>query len=373
MSEYQYYEWQTIDRALTSAEQAAVNALSSHIGVTATGAWVDYHWSGFKHDPLQVLARYFDAFLYYANWGTKQLAFRFPRDVLDVAALQPFLWEYCAELKTVGEHLVLEIANPDEDGGDWFEGDAHVSTFTPLRRDILAGDYRALYLAWVLAAAHNDIDEELEPPVPAGLGELTAALEAFVAFFGIDPHFVQAAAEASEPLRAAPAPPWDALIGRLSRAECEAFLRRLVDEEPMLALKFTRRLAELVDRAADPHAGYAAVASAPRRTWVVLRDRAEQLRDAEVQRSNAAAEAARIRRLEALALREAEAWNEVHALIEQKQSRSYDEAVALLCELRDLALYRHEAPEFKAQVAFIQAKYTKRPGLLGRLQTAGLI
>jgi len=30
MSEYQYYEWQTIDRALTVAEQAAVSKPSSH-------------------------------------------------------------------------------------------------------------------------------------------------------------------------------------------------------------------------------------------------------------------------------------------------------------------------------------------------------
>ena len=56
MSEYQYYEWQTIDRALTAAEQAAVGKLSSHIDVTSTRAWVEYHWSGFKHDPKQVLA-----------------------------------------------------------------------------------------------------------------------------------------------------------------------------------------------------------------------------------------------------------------------------------------------------------------------------
>jgi hypothetical protein len=69
MSEYQYYEWQTIDRALTAAEQAAVNKLSSHIDVTSTRAWVEYHWSDFKHDPKQVLARTFDAFLYYANWA----------------------------------------------------------------------------------------------------------------------------------------------------------------------------------------------------------------------------------------------------------------------------------------------------------------
>lgn len=67
MSEYQFYEWQTIDRPLTAAEQLAVDRLSSHIEVSATGAWVEYHWSDFKHDPLEVLARYFDGFLYYAK------------------------------------------------------------------------------------------------------------------------------------------------------------------------------------------------------------------------------------------------------------------------------------------------------------------
>jgi uncharacterized protein involved in exopolysaccharide biosynthesis len=36
MSEYQYYEWQTVDRLLTDAEQAEVNRLSSHIEVGAS-------------------------------------------------------------------------------------------------------------------------------------------------------------------------------------------------------------------------------------------------------------------------------------------------------------------------------------------------
>jgi len=42
MSEYQYYEWQTIDRPLTPEEQAAVNKLSSHIAVTSSTAVVTY-------------------------------------------------------------------------------------------------------------------------------------------------------------------------------------------------------------------------------------------------------------------------------------------------------------------------------------------
>jgi len=109
MSEYQYYEWQTIDRALTAAEQAAVGKLSSHIDVTSTRAWVEYHWGDFKHDPKQVLARYFDAFFYYANWGCQRLAFRFPKGLLDENSLQPYLWEYCSELEPLGNCLILDI------------------------------------------------------------------------------------------------------------------------------------------------------------------------------------------------------------------------------------------------------------------------
>ena len=43
MSEYQYYEWQTVDRILTAEEQAAVNRLSSHIDVSSSQAVVTYN------------------------------------------------------------------------------------------------------------------------------------------------------------------------------------------------------------------------------------------------------------------------------------------------------------------------------------------
>ncbi len=90
MSEYQYYEWQSLERPLTAAEQAAVNGLSSHIDVTSGQASVTYNWGDFKHDPIQVLAKYFDAFLYIANWGTRRLAFRFPAGLLDAKAIEPY-------------------------------------------------------------------------------------------------------------------------------------------------------------------------------------------------------------------------------------------------------------------------------------------
>ena len=75
-----------------------------------------------------------------------------------------------------------------------------------------------LYLTWLMAAAANNIDEELEPPVPPGLKELSAPLAEFVRFFQLDPFLVQAGAQASDPLRSAPAPALEALIARLSRS-----------------------------------------------------------------------------------------------------------------------------------------------------------
>jgi len=51
MTEYQYFEWQTVDRLLTEAEQEAVSDLSSHIDVSASRAVVTYAYGSFKHDP----------------------------------------------------------------------------------------------------------------------------------------------------------------------------------------------------------------------------------------------------------------------------------------------------------------------------------
>jgi hypothetical protein len=170
VSEYQYYEWQTIDRLLTEAEQAAVNGLSNHIGVTASQAVVTYEWSDFKHDARQVLARYFDDFLYFANWGTRRLMFRFPKGLLDEEALAPYLFEDMIEVSTAGKSRILEITlDEEEPEWDWMEDDEDgmLSGLVSLRNDILEGDYRCLYLAWLSAVSRQDPDENgdlQEPP-----------------------------------------------------------------------------------------------------------------------------------------------------------------------------------------------------------------
>ena len=138
MSEYQYYEWQTLEHPLTAAEQKAVNGLSSHIDVTSTQAVVTYEWGDFKHDPIQVLAKYFDAHLYLANWGTRRLAFRFPKGLLDMAAIEAYCDEDHLTLETIGDVQVLEFEMDEEEGFDeWMEERGLLSTLGRLRDDLL--------------------------------------------------------------------------------------------------------------------------------------------------------------------------------------------------------------------------------------------
>ncbi len=268
MSDYQFYEWQTIDRPLTAAEQAEAEALSSHIAVTSTRAWVEYHWGGFRHDPLEVLARYFDAFLYYAGWGDQRLAFRFPAGLLREAELQPYLRECCVELTPMGDCVVLHMAFPHRSAEDVFAQRGDLAALTPLRDDILRGDYRCLYLAWLLAAEDSEHSErELEPPVPAGLGELSPALVEFCDFFVLDEALVRVAAEASPPQQPAGGFPLEQALARLPAEERDGFLLRLAQGEPHLSLALNRRLQQLVEMPRQPSA-------APQRTWRELRERA---------------------------------------------------------------------------------------------------
>ena len=91
MSEYQYYEFLALDKALTSRQREELRQLSTRAEITATRFTNEYHWGSFRGDPEKMMAKYFDAFLYLANWGTRRLMFRVPRSALDTGYAE----QYC--------------------------------------------------------------------------------------------------------------------------------------------------------------------------------------------------------------------------------------------------------------------------------------
>jgi hypothetical protein len=79
MSEYQCYEFVALDRPLTAKQMAELRAISTRAEISPTRFWNEYHWGDLKADPAKLMERYFDAHLYFANWGTRRLMLRLPK------------------------------------------------------------------------------------------------------------------------------------------------------------------------------------------------------------------------------------------------------------------------------------------------------
>jgi hypothetical protein len=379
MSEYQYYEWQTLERPLAAAEQAAVNDLSSHIDVTSSQAIVTYNWGDFKHDPIQVLAKYFDAHLYAANWGTRRLAFRFPNGLIDADAIEPYCDEYHVHIKAVGDVQVLEFEMNEEEGFDeWMEERGLLSTLGRLRDDILQGDYRALYLAWLKAMSQesDDYDEDEddpdnffndpEPPLPAGLKQLTPPLKALADFFEIDPFLISAASERSQNLTPLQEADFAPLISRLTRQECDEFLLKIVNAEPGAITALRKKL-------------FSFEKSTPRvetnpRTFGELLKNSEKLREAESRRQAAENRKKHIAEMQELAKREAQTWQEIENLVQSGYTASnYEYATTLLSKLQQLSEFQETQANFMTRVRELGERYKKRTALIDRLKKKGWI
>lgn len=370
MSEYQYYEWQTIDRPLTAHEQEDVNQLSSHMDtVTSTQAVVTYSWGDFKHDPKQVLLKYFDAFLYDSNFGVRELMFRLPKKLVDVDLFQPYLIEDHIMLEEHGAYFILHIEINDEaDFFDWIESQNVLGRLTPLREQLLQGDTRMLYLAWlkVISMDGEEWEDEPEPPVPAGLKKLNASLQAFAELFEIDLHLIFAAAESSISAESNPEIDLESAIAKLTRKESDAYLLQIARGEPGAVLSLKKRLMKLSGQKSPAR-------SRSTRTVSYLFSRTNEIAEAAKRKARADAERKRIRRLEELAGNEEVNWQYVEQLLGQKRGSTYDEATRLLVELRDMSVYKRRENQYGERFNEIRVKYGKSVALTERFRRAGLM
>jgi hypothetical protein len=367
MSEYQYYEFQTIDRPLTREEQADISQLSSRVELSSTRAVFTYQYGDFRGDAKKVLAQYFDAMLYLANWGTKQLMFRFPKSLIDLKQVQPYCVEDIISFSTTGQHVILNIRFDDEGGGFWVDGEGVLGSLVELRGDILRGDYRALYLAWLKATEFEQAETEEEPPVPPGLGALSPALRDLARFVEIDDHLLKVAAQASSNLETSPddAQVLRQAIAQLPREECDAYLLRLVQGELHLDMEIRARLREFLGSAPRSE-------SKPRRKAKQLLKAADQERKAEEKRQAEEAEAKRIAELEALFQRQKQTWQVVEELIRKSNSSAYQEAAELLSRLKQAVALKGQEADFEARLSELCERYKTRSALKARLREAGL-
>jgi hypothetical protein len=378
MSEYQYYEFRAIDRPLTKQEMAALRAISTRAEITPTSFVNTYEWGNFKGDPDAFMQKYFDAFVYVANWGTHRFMLRVPRWALKEAELPAYCPGESASALETGDSIVLDFDSEDEEG-DWEEGEGYMASLIPLRAELMNGDLRCLYLGWLLCAQRQELEDgEMEPPVPPGLAKLSAPLQEFADFLRIEEDLIEVAAESSAALEIAGASEGElaAWISGLPESKKGALLLEAVaGNKPHFRVELLR-LFEQHRASSGKHSEKPL--PAPRTVSQLLdgaRGRTDERERREAERKAAEREkrerdeaVARANYLEALVGREAQAWVEVDELIQTKQPKKYDQAVSLLTDLRDLALQRRREAEFNLALEQLRARHTSKPSFLRRLE-----
>jgi len=70
-----------------------IRRLSSRARITSTSFINSYSWGDFKGNPRALMEKYFDAFLYLANWGTHWFMLRLPRRLLDPEIVAQYVEE----------------------------------------------------------------------------------------------------------------------------------------------------------------------------------------------------------------------------------------------------------------------------------------
>lgn len=387
MSEYQYYEFLAVDRPLTAKEMSLLRSFSTRARITPTSFVNDYSWGDFKGDEDEWMEKYFDAFLYFANWGTRVFKLRLPSRLLDLTMAEYYCSGESVSVREKSGRTIISFVSEDEDRDEdqWVE-DSCLSSLISVRSDLARGDLRALYLGWLLCAQNGEFDDgDIEPPVPPGLGQLSVSLNNLVEFLRIDTDLLHVAAEKSEH-NVDGGPKLEDLRSWLSRQPAEEkddMLASLITgEDPTIAADLLRRFLEQPDGGCGEKAGettgkttrrtvdelfQAADVYAEKRQRIAAEKRAEEKR-----RRDSEAAAARARYLDGIAGKEEKLWSDIDSLISTKQPRSYDQAIRLLKDLHDLAERNKSGQIFNARLEALRAAHMRKPSLIERIQKAGL-
>jgi hypothetical protein len=274
-------------------------------------------------------------------------------------------------------HLIFSLYVDRDPDDYWEEPGGELAAMVQARSELAAGDLRLLYLAWLLALQSDEVDDEdTEPPVPAGLGNLSASLQAIVDFLEIDEDLIAVAAALSPSMSPSIQEPggmagW---IASLPEQEKDVLLARVAGGEGAQVQGLLLRRFRAAS--GSPSAASARTAA---ELWQAAGDRkvarvtaAEQRkREADARRAAAQA-AAYAKHLDQLATRTEAAWEKAAEWIDTKRPGDYDLAVSLLRDLQALADRQGDSAAFRERFGELRAQHQRKPSLLGRFDQAGL-
>jgi hypothetical protein len=232
-------------------------------------------------------------------------------------------------------------------------------------------------VAWLakLPLLDPEEDRELpEPPVPPGLGKLSAPQKALAEFLRLEDDLLEAARAGAGPSRDELAE-W---VAAQPPARKDAWLVAVAENDvpsPRLEIQGEFRKAWAARRAPAGRASGRTVGELLERWEHAEEERkrreAEERRRKQERAAREKAEA-RARHLDALAGHDAELWRKAEEAIATKTAIEYDRAVELLLDLRDLAERGGRQDDFRARLGRLREAHRNKRTFLQRLDRHGL-
>jgi hypothetical protein len=127
-----------------------LRSYSTRARITSTSFVNGYSWRGSRGNADERMDQYFDAFLCYANWGTRLLTLRLAARLLDLATARKCCGGRSASVHGASGRCILSFVSQDEGGGDWLENERSLRSLIHVQAELMRGDVRALSLGWLL-------------------------------------------------------------------------------------------------------------------------------------------------------------------------------------------------------------------------------
>lgn len=373
MSEYQYYEFYAVDKPLNKDEIATINSFSSRCRATSRRAAFEYSYGDFPKNGKEVLKRYFDMMVYLSNWGHYQLLMRFPVGTVSFDQLKAFNLDvsdgYTNEITVSKDenHVLLCIEYSDEDPPGWIEGDDLMERLLPIRDQVIAGDYKGLYLIWVHMVLQNRADHAKDwPSTPDNLKDLDDSHDCLIEWLQMDKDMISGLQSQSMATKAPTIPELKEQIEKLTTQEKEAFLVKVLDHEPALAAQLKKRLLDLGNfgesQKAKAPMGLEELEAVTQKQKLLREEKEKQLE-----------KEAWVQKMKKIGRDQGHLWQDVFKNTSLKLSRGYDEAASALKDLKDYHAFEGQEALFEEKLKNVLDQYGKSVAFRRRLAANGVI
>ena len=195
---HKYYYFEAIDKPLTDKQQEELRGFSSRARINSRRFENEYNWGDFGADTEKLLKKYFDVHLHYASYGTRIIMFKIPAITVDFSLLKQYDNGATVSVAKSGSHVIVDITADSDDSEEWWEESPKINKYVSFRDDLMSGDCRCLYIAWLAGDYEHSRKRKTSPPIPPGIKKLSGTLRSFVDFMYLDEERLQKALELAD-------------------------------------------------------------------------------------------------------------------------------------------------------------------------------